>query len=142
MADLSGRIEGASHVYPVRVYYEDTDAGGVVHHTAYLRFAERARTELLRLTGTDQSVLMARRGVAFAVRRCEIDYRAPARLDDLLEVVTRLTGIGGASLRAEQTIRRAGMVLVRLLLRLACIDRDGRPARLPAPVRAALEQFT
>ena len=129
---MSGSILEGGHVFPVRVYYEDTDAGGLVYHASYLRFAERARTELLRRTGTGQDQLLAASGLAFAVRHMEIDFRAPARRDDLLEVVTRFSDFGGASLRAEQTILRAGATLVHMLLKLACIDRQGRPARMPA----------
>ena len=103
-------------MFPVRVYYEDTDAGGLVYHASYLRFAERARTEALRLTGTEQGRMLAETGLGFVVRRMEIDFRAPAVLDDVLEVVTRMSEIGGASLRAEQTIRRAGATLVHMLL--------------------------
>ncbi len=143
MADMSGVImRGSGHVFPVRVYYEDTDAGGLVYHASYLRFAERARTEALRLTGTEQGRMMAETGLWFVVRRMEIDFRTPAVLDDLLEVVTRMSEIGGASLRAEQTIRRAGATLVLMLLKLACIDRRGRPARMPAALRAALLTLT
>ena len=142
MADMSGRIAEGGHVFPVRVYYEDTDAGGLVYHASYLRFAERARTEALRRAGTEQGRMLAETGLGFVVRRMEIDFRAPAMLDDLLEVVTRLSDIGGASLRAEQTIRRAGATLVHMLLKLACIDRQGRSARMPVALRAALQDLT
>ena len=86
-----------AHVYPVRVYYEDTDAGGVVYHSNYLRFAERARTELLREAGIDHVTLMTENGLMFAVRRCEAEYVKPARLDDALEVRTRCFEATGAS---------------------------------------------
>lgn len=142
MPDIAGEMTPDGHVFPVRVYYEDTDMSGLVYHASYLRFAERARTELLRRTGTEQDQLMAEAGLAFAVRHMEIDFRAAARLDDLLEVVTRFTEFGGASLRAEQTIRRAGATLVSLFMKLACIDRHGRPARLPIELRAALQHLT
>lgn len=135
---LSGRLEGGVHVYPVRVFYEDTDAGGVVYHTSYLRFAERARTEMMRLLGIDHSSLIADDGVVFAVRRCEVDFLRPARLDDLLAVRTRLLEVHGASLWAEQIVDRDGEPLVAAKLRLACVRRDGRPARFPAVLRRAL----
>lgn len=139
MDDLSGQAAAAGcHVFPVRVYWEDTDASGIVYHASYLRFAERARTEFLRLAGIHQFGLMAETGIAIVVRRCVIDFRLPARLDDALAVETRITDIARASLRAEQTIRRAGVVLVHLGLQLACINRTGRPARLPPAVRAAI----
>lgn len=151
-----GRFAGRSHHFPVRVYYEDTDAGGIVYHATYLRFCERARTEMMRLLGASHSRMVAETGVSFAVRRCEIDYKRPARLDDALEIVTTITDIGGASLDAEQRVLRtrdgaaasagdaAGAPpaeLVRVRLTLACMTREGRPVRLPAPVRRALDQL-
>lgn len=129
------------HVMAVRVYYEDTDAAGVVYHANYLRFAERARTEMLRVAGVDQSAMWRDAGIGFAVRTCGIDFIAPARLDDELEVHTRVLAVGGASVRAEQVVRRNGDALARLNLRIACVRDDGRPARLPAAVRAALDSF-
>ncbi|MGB8274759.1 MAG: YbgC/FadM family acyl-CoA thioesterase, partial [Alphaproteobacteria bacterium] len=104
----SGALEGDVHRFPVRVYYEDTDAGGVVYYANYLKFAERARTEMMHLVGAGYGDAVRAGKVAFAVRRCEIDFLAPARLDDLLEVETRLLEAGGASLSAEQRIRREG----------------------------------
>jgi acyl-CoA thioester hydrolase len=138
---LSGRIEGGEHVLPVRVYYEDTDAAGIVYYASYLRFAERGRTEMLRLAGVQQSEVSRRHGVAFAVRDCKADYRQPARLDDLIEVRSRLTGLRGASADARQVISRDGTALVQLDVRIACIGRDGRPVRFPAGLHAALEIF-
>jgi acyl-CoA thioester hydrolase len=126
------------HRYALRVYYEDTDAGGIVYYANYLKFAERARTEMMRDAGVPHAAMVARDGVSFAVRRCEVDYLSPARLDDLLDVETRLIEVGGASLEAEQIVRRDGDDLARIRIRLACLDAKGRPSRLPAPVRAAL----
>lgn len=123
------------HLFPVRVYWEDTDGSGIVYHASYLRFAERARTELLRDAGFSQWAMLGETGVAFAVRHCAIDYRRSARLDDELEVETRVTAIGGASLDMAQAIRRGGDDIVTLLLKLACITRDGRPARMPGRLR-------
>jgi len=123
------------HIFPVRVYWEDTDGSGIVYHASYLRFAERARTELLRDAGFEQWSLLAETGIAFAVRRCEIDFRRSARLDEQLEIETRVTAIGGASLDMSQAIRRNGDDIVTLLLKLACITRDGRAARMPPDLR-------
>jgi len=131
-------LEGGVHVFPVRVYYEDTDAAGIVYHANYLRFAERARTEMMRAIGVESSALMIERGVNFAVSRCAVDFVKPARLDDALEVHTRVTGIGRASLSAEQIVRRKGADVARIELRLAVIDRAGRPVRLPSEIRTAL----
>jgi acyl-CoA thioester hydrolase len=100
----TGRIEGGVHRLPVRVYYEDTDAGGIVYHANHLKFAERARTEMLRCLGLDHGAMRERFGLAFAVRRCRVDYLAPARLDDALLIETRLVRLGGASLDLEQRV--------------------------------------
>ncbi|HJN04271.1 MAG TPA: tol-pal system-associated acyl-CoA thioesterase [Alphaproteobacteria bacterium] len=137
-----GRIDGGAHYMPLRVYYEDTDASGIVYYANYLRFTERARTDLLRLLGITHSGTMAADDVAFTVRRCEIDYRAPARLDDEIEVETRLVSVRGASLDAIQTVRRGGEDLVATALQIACIDSQGRARRLPKGVRKALESLT
>src|SRR5918996_5274032 len=107
----SGRLEAGIHRFPLRVYYEDTDAGGVVYHASYLRFAERARTEMMRCLGLEHSSLRAGLGLAFTVRRCVVDYLAPAHLDDHLEVRTGLARIGGASLDLEQRIFRDDRLL-------------------------------
>ena len=128
---------GAAHVFPVRVYYEDTDAGGVVYHANYLRFAERARTEMLRQAGIVQTALMASDGLGFIVRRCTVDFLKPARLDDALEVHTSVLSASGARLEAEQVVKRAGEDLARLTLEIACVDREGRPQRLPNSIGAA-----
>lgn len=138
---ISGHIDGGQHVLPVRVYYEDTDTAGIVYHANYLKFAERGRTEMLRLVGIEQAELARREGLAFAVRDCNVDYRRPAKLDDLIEVRSRLTGLRAASAEAEQLIYRDGTALARLDVRIACIDRDGRPARIPAALRVALETY-
>lgn len=136
---MTGTWDGDTFVSHVRVYYEDTDAAGIVYYANYLKFAERARTESLRALGIEQGRLLAESGVAFAVRRALADYRKPARLDDLLEVRTRLTALAGASLDMEQEIRRNGAVLVALSFKLACMRLDaGRPERIPEPVRTVL----
>ncbi|HYH37185.1 MAG TPA: tol-pal system-associated acyl-CoA thioesterase [Azospirillum sp.] len=142
MPELSGYFgEDGVHRYPVRVYYEDTDAGGIVYHANYLCFMERGRTEMLRLLGWRHTELLYDQGVSFAVRRVEIDFVAPARLDDTLEVETRIVDIGGASFTVEQTIRRDGRDLARAELKLATINGAGRPARLGAVVRDALRDL-
>ena len=133
---LSGRIERGRHRFWLRVYYEDTDAAGIVYYANYLKYAERARTEMLRLIGVVQSHLRDVEGVVFAVSECHIDYRRPALLDDLLEVSSRLTSLGGASLAVEQRIRRDGEDVAVLDVRVACLA-----ARRPRPVRAALAPY-
>ena len=128
--------DAPTHIFPVRVYYEDTDAGGVVYHSNYLRFAERARTELLRDHGIDHTRLLSESGLIFAVRRCEAEYVKPARLDDALEIRTRCIEATGASFWLEQLVQRAGETLVEMKLRLVCLTKDGRPARLPETLRS------
>lgn len=129
------------HVFPVRIYYEDTDAGGIVYHSNFLKFAERARTELLRLANISHSKLMTDDGVAFAVRYCWADFLKPARLDDVLAVHTRVVEVRGASVDMEQAVRRDGDDVARLRVKLACMTRPGRASRIPASVRRALENF-
>ena len=101
-----------SFTWPVRVYWEDTDAGGVVYHARYLAFMERARSEWMRALGWGQEQLRTADDVAFAVRAMELDFRAPARLDDQLQVSVRLLECRGASFSVGQRIERAGTVLV------------------------------
>ena len=132
----------AVHICPVRVYYEDTDAGGIVYYANYLKFAERGRTEMLREAGIRHRDLWECHGVAFAVRNISADYIIPARLDDALTVHSRLISLLGASMSAEQIICRDDEDLVRLSVRLACIDQNGRPSRLPKPVWSVLEAYT
>lgn len=134
-----GWIAGGVHVIPVRVYYEDTDISGAVYYANYLKFAERARTEMLRLIGFPHWRMMERDGHAFAVRRCEADYIRPARFDDFLEVHTGSIDLEAASLWLEQRVKRNGDDLAVMRVRLACIGKNGRPARLPEQLRMALK---
>jgi acyl-CoA thioester hydrolase len=127
-----------SHTLDLRVYYEDTDAGGMVYHANYLKFAERGRTEMLRSLGFGHRTLGREAGVGFAVRRCSVEYLAPARLEDALTVDTRVAEIGAATLAMRQQIRREGQILADLDILVACIGRDGRPRRLPSALRAVL----
>ena len=133
-----GVISDGAYLFPVRVYYEDTDAAGLVYYANYLKFAERARTETLRRLGVEQERLRAETGLVFVVRRCTADYLLPARLDDDLVVVTRLKALGGASLDLDQDVRRADALLVRLAVQIACLGQSGRPQRLPPVLRTAL----
>jgi acyl-CoA thioester hydrolase len=126
------------HRWPVRIYYEDTDAGGVVYHARYLHFFERARTEFMRALGLDHSRLLDEHGVIFTVRRLELDLAAPARLDDLVEVTTRLERMSGARLAVRQEVRRDDALLAGGDLQLAVVGTDLRPRRLPAALTARL----
>lgn len=129
------------HVFPVRVYFEDTDAGGIVYYANYLKFAERARSEMLRAVGIESSTLMAADNIALTVKTCSLDYLKPAKLDDALEVHSRIEKVGGASLSGVQTIKRDGVDLVVVRIKLACMAMDGKAARLPTQVRSILENF-
>lgn len=143
--DLAGRIfhdeSGQRHVLPVRVYFEDTDAGGVVYHASYVRFCERGRTDFLRLLGTDARRLIDgsdnREPAAFVVRRMNFDFFRPARMDDLLEVVTRVKEIGGASVTLIQTVMRDGNRIAEAEVTVVLISVSGKPLRLSDAVRDA-----
>jgi acyl-CoA thioester hydrolase len=127
------------HRYTLRVYYEDTDAGGVVYHATYLRYAERARTEALRDAGIPHADLVERFGLMFMVHRAEIDYVRPAILDDLLVVETETMDVGGATVLLRQTVRGPNGVCARLRVKLACVRIGGnKPARIPPAWRDAL----
>jgi acyl-CoA thioester hydrolase len=127
------------HRYGLRIYFEDTDAGGLVYHANYLRFAERARTEALRAMGLPHSEMMLRHGMIFVVRRAELDYQRPARLDDWLTVETTTLGVGGASVRLRQRVMRGEETLAVVDLTLVSIRlQTGRAERMPAAWRVAL----
>jgi acyl-CoA thioester hydrolase len=130
----------AAFRFPVRVYYEDTDAAGVVYYANYLRFLERARTEWLSALGFELAGLEQEHGVAFAVHHVDIRYHHPARLGDRLDVTVAMAGHGRARLIADQQVRRGTEVLVDARVTLACLDRvNWRPARIPAPLAARME---
>ena len=132
-------------IWPIRVYYEDTDAGGVVFYANYLRYLERARTEWLRDLGFEQDTLMVDPGIVFAVRRTEIDYLLPARFNEVLQVVSSVTGIKGATLVFDQEVQREtdGAVLCKGLFKVACLQKDTlRPVRIPVEIRQRLTLVT
>lgn len=138
----SGVLERGEHVLPIRVYYEDTDAAGIVYYANYLKFTERARSELLRLIDVDQTALREEEGVAFAVRSCAVDYLLPARLDDLLEVRSRVGELRGASATFDHRVCRGGETLVQMDVRIVCLRlSDGRAVRFPARTRAPFQAF-
>ena len=121
-------------IWPVRVYYEDTDSGGVVYYANYLRFMERARTEWLRAMGFQQGALAQDDGLIFAVRRAEVDYLGPARFDDLLQVSVRVLRCAGASVDISQSVVRDGAdrPLCSGWIRIACLDAASfRPRAIP-----------
>ena len=124
----------------MRVYYEDTDFSGSVYHACYLKFLERGRTEWLRQLGFSNSELLQGSGVVFAVRKLEIEYLAPALMDDLLNVETRLLSVSGASISFLQRILRGPKELVLASVLVAAV-RGGRAVRLPIDLRRALGEL-
>ena len=141
-----GLIDGARHLYAVRVYYEDTDLSGIVYHANYLRWFERARSDLLRRLGIDQRAAIeagakGHDGGAYAVSELGLRYLRPARLDDDVLIETRCTALGGASCRMAQRASCGGETLVEATLRIGFVTLDGRPRRQPAPWRAAFKAF-
>ena len=135
--DVSGRIRNGIHIMPIRIYYEDTDAGGVVYHARYVAFCERARSDCLRLLGIHQSDLG---GVFFVVRRMTCDFLKPARLDDLLEVQTRFVEMAGARVEIAQEVMLNGNTCFRAHVTVALVDGRGRPRRLPEDMAERLRR--
>lgn len=135
---IGSAIEG-EFVFPIRVYYEDTDAGGVVYYANYLKFFERARTEWLRSLGFEQDALAGDTGLIFVVRGLDIQYRKPARLDDVLLVRSKVARLGKASIDFLQICERGGERLASGQVQVACVDRHSlRPAAMPAALASAL----
>ena len=140
---LDGALRDGRHLMTVRVYYEDTDFSGIVYHANYLRFMERGRTNHLRLMGADQHALFEQAqaetpGFAFVVRSMEIDFLRPARMDDLLDVVTWPVAVKGASITLAQQVRRAAEVLVKAEVRVAFIS-EGRAKPIPKSLRQLMK---
>jgi acyl-CoA thioester hydrolase len=136
----------APHLWPLRVYFEDTDAGGVAYHARYLHWAERARTEALRAMGLPHQEMIERHGIFLVVRRVEVEYLRPARLDDSVVVETHIRRVTGAQVLLRQVVCRAaasgaalGEVLAELMVRLVSVAQGGvKPVALPEPWRSAL----
>jgi acyl-CoA thioester hydrolase len=139
---LDGEIRDGRHVMAVRVYYEDTDFSGVVYHASYLRFMERGRSNHLRLLGADQRALFEQMeseapGFSFVVRSMQIDFRKPARMDDVLEIVTTPLQVKGASIVLQQRVSRGDECLVEATVQVAFIA-GGRARPIPRALRAAM----
>ena len=136
---LSGELTQAGHRLTQRVYYEDTDFSGVVYHARYLHFLERGRTDYLRLLGVEQGSLVLegdREGLVFVVHRMEIDFKSPARMDDILTILTSTEKAGGAKMILDQEIRRGEQLLIAARVIIAVINAAGRPRRLPEGLAA------
>ena len=142
-AALDGAIRDGRHVMQVRVYYEDTDFSGIVYHANYLRFMERGRTNYLRLLGADQQALFAEAegeapGFAFVVRSMQLEFLKPARMDDVLDVVTHPVEVKGASILLAQEVLRGGDVLIEAKVRVAFVA-GGRARPIPKALRVAMK---
>ena len=134
---------GLSHTMPVRVYYEDTDAGGVVYYANYLRFFERARTELFRALGFEQDALIREHDILFAVTNVEIKYHLPARFNDLLAVTATLKEAGRVGLKFQQEMKREadGELLSSAVIRVACLSASGfKPTPIPDEISEVMQQ--
>ncbi|MEN8236078.1 MAG: tol-pal system-associated acyl-CoA thioesterase [Pseudomonadota bacterium] len=127
------------HIHNVRVYFEDTDAAGIVYYANYLKFAERARTEMLREFGLHHSLMLQQNRQAFVVRQCTVDYLHPGFLDDCLAVQTSVTELRRMTVTMQQEIIRQGEKLVQISVKLACIDNQKKPIRIPVAFIDALE---
>lgn len=133
----TGRLAGPLHYYAVRAYFEDTDLSGVVYHANYLRWFERARSDMLRLLGMDQRAVFEAGGGAYAVTDLTIRYALPARLDDAVLIESRVEAFKAASCRILQRAYRGGTLLVEARLRVGFVGPDGRPRRQPEAWRHA-----
>ncbi|MEP1420558.1 MAG: YbgC/FadM family acyl-CoA thioesterase [Erythrobacter sp.] len=136
-----GVLDGPRHLYAVRVYYEDTDLSGITYHANYLRWFERARSDLLRLLDIDQRSAIESGEGAWALSEVNLKYLRPARLDDDVVIETTCTELGAASCRMHQIARREGEALCEVSLRVGFISLEGRPCRQPAGWRAAFQTF-
>jgi acyl-CoA thioester hydrolase len=140
---LSGRIADGAHRLAIRIYYEDTDFTGLVYHASYLRFMERGRSDYIRLLGIEQGELFEQTareapGFHFVVRSMKLDFLKPARVDEVIEVVTRPGEVAGASIQLDQKVMRGDEVLVAADVRIAFVAGE-KPQRIPAALRRALE---
>jgi acyl-CoA thioester hydrolase len=141
-AQLDGEIRDGRHRMQIRVYYEDTDFSGIVYHANYLRFMERGRSNYLRLLGADQHALFAEAeteapGFAFVVRSMQLEFLKPARMDDVLEIVTRPLDVKGASITLGQEVRRGELLLLEAKVKVAFVC-DGRAKPIPKALRMAM----
>ena len=139
--DVAGRIVDGGHVLPVRIYFEDTDFSGVVYHGSYIRFMERGRSDFVRLIGvghTDLGEGVHGEPLVFAVRRIDITFFKPARIDDLVEVVTTVREMGGARLELKQVVRRGAEVLTEADVTIVLVSVEGKARRIPDSVRSIL----
>lgn len=138
---IKGKLfEDKTFSFPIRIYYEDTDAGGIVYYANYLKYAERARTEFLRHLGINQEDMLKSKGMGFVVRDCHISYKSPAKLDDALNITCKITEIKGVSLKMEQKLYRNDTVLSEIEITLVFLSLPAmRPTKIPAEILSVLQ---
>ncbi|MCB5207919.1 tol-pal system-associated acyl-CoA thioesterase [Methylovorus mays] len=142
MAGVSDTMQAKQFEWPIRVYYEDSDAGGIVYHSQYLNFMERARTEWLRSLGFEQTELTAQFGIIFVVRNIEIKFKKPARFNDAIMVHSQLASMGRSRMVFEQKIFRDGQVLTEASIEVVCIDAvNYTPVTIPAPIQQSMKKM-
>lgn len=141
MQPPSGKIEGSRHLYPVRVFFEDTDLSGIAYHANYLKWCERARSDLLRVLGINQREAFEAGEGVYAVSEAQIKWRRPAKLDDELVVETRAVELRAASARMDQRVMRGEELLAQVDIVAAFVTPEGRPRRQPEEWRRAFERF-
>ena len=134
----SGYFNGGKHHFPVRVYYEDTDSGGIVYYANYLKFVERARTEFLRKLGFEQSSGAMNYDSVFVVRSCSIDYINSAKLDDLLEIETEILTVRGATVDMRQEVKKNGTEVAAVQVKIVCLAANGQVKRIPRELTSQL----
>lgn len=135
IGQFTGEGSKVCHHFPFQVYWEDTDAGGIVYYANYLKFIERARTDLLRGLDINQQKMMTEDGLNFVVRDCRIEYLKPAKMDDSLYVKTTVNTVLGATLHMHQEVIRDGVTLIKSDVRVACLQKSGRPARFSPQIK-------
>lgn len=140
--DILGWFEGRVHFYPINVFYEDTDFSGLVYHANYLKYFERGRSSFLKLIGVSHSDLWQDRQIAFTIRKFEIEYKAPAKIDDQLLIKTTYDKMTGARLFITQQCLKSDKLIAQAKCEAACISSRGIPTRLPSEVRQFIEPFT
>ncbi|MCB1531302.1 MAG: tol-pal system-associated acyl-CoA thioesterase [Alphaproteobacteria bacterium] len=130
------------HKFPIRVYYEDTDAGGIVYHSNFLNFCERARCEMLRDLGYQVTKIAKDFGLMFVIKHADVEYISPGRLDDSLEVVTSIADIKNTSFKMTQIVEKSGQILCKILITVVCVDiQSVKPVRLPDELRTAFDPY-
>ena len=138
---IKGKLfEDKTFSFPIRIYYEDTDAGGIVYYANYLKYAERARTEFLRHLGINQQEMLKNQECGFVVRNCTISYKSPARLDDALNITCKVTELKGASLKMEQKLYRENTIICEIEITLVFLNlATMRPSKIPAEIGSLLQ---